>query len=70
MMDAIRTEKLALTCGKAIFGFSPKPKVEPELPLYCSQEPRTYVPADEAKIEQASQEVGVVMDPIAPVDVK
>jgi len=49
MMDVIRTEKLALKCGKAIIRFSAKSKVEPALPKYCAQEPRIYVPTDEGK---------------------
>ncbi|KAE9369697.1 alpha/beta-hydrolase [Stipitochalara longipes BDJ] len=70
MFDAMRTEASKLKCGREILGFSPKPKREPELPRYYAQEARTYVPIDESKVEQASQEVGVVMDSMAHPDVK
>jgi len=56
LIDVMRTEALSLKCGKAILGFSPKSKGEPEPPPYCTQEPKTYVPADYAQIQQASQE--------------
>jgi hypothetical protein len=70
VLDVMRTEALSLKCAKAILSFSPKPKHEPELPLYCAREGRAYVPGDETEIEQASHNFGVPIDPVAPVVVK
>jgi hypothetical protein len=70
VLDVIRVEALSLKCGKAILGFSPKSKREPELPLYCVREGRTYVPANEQEIEQAAHDAGVRIDPMDPVESK
>jgi hypothetical protein len=49
---------------------SPKPNHEPELPLYCAHEARTYVPDDETEIEQYFRDARVSIDLATPGDLK
>jgi hypothetical protein len=65
LLNLAKTKKLTAKCAKAIIVFSPKPKYEPELPSYCAKEERNYVFGDEAEIEEASKEEGVLIDSVA-----
>lgn len=62
LLDLAKTNKLTAKCAKAIVVFSPNPKYEPELPTYCAKEERNYVFSDEAEIEEASKDEGVLID--------